>query len=215
MLNSSFFPTLAHISLKSNLIDCKSATLLRKDYGALWGWNVYLPAEVILPSHYQIVACRPGCCPAHSPTVLGSEMTRDPQKAGMFLQLQKRKKTSNKMSFKDSHPVVLNRTQPMVAECVCTGVISSCTKTNLCGYCLSLLTGHRRCGSFFLQDSVEPHGSWKGTNITRNCWKYRKSEHISFRRTKGLPFPANLVVEGQREQWVLWLDMKLHTVHFQ
>lgn len=40
-------------------------------------------------------------------------------------------------------------------------VISSCTKTDLCGYCLSLLTGHRRCGSFFLQDSVEPHGSWK------------------------------------------------------
>lgn len=131
---------------------------------------MYLPAGVILPSHYQRVACHPGCCPAHSPTGSGSDMTRDPQKAGTYL--QHIKKPSHKMSFKDSHPLVGNCTQSMVAECACTAVILSCTKTNLCGSCLSLLTGHRRCGSFFRQDSVEPHGSWKGRNVTRNCSKY-------------------------------------------
>lgn len=178
--------------------------------GAPSRWNVNLPAQVVLPSHCQIVACHQGCCPAHSPTGSGSDMTRDPPKAGTFLQnrkkiqsftfhvnimykqqcrawayhLQPRGKSGYTLltlakravlsysqlypfpvkSFKDSHPDEGTCTQSMVAECVCSRVISSHTKTNLCGYCLSLLTGHRRCGSFFLQDSVEPHGSWKRTS---------------------------------------------------
>lgn len=79
-------------------------------------------------------------------------------------------------------------------------VILGCAKTNLCGYCLSLLTGHRRCGSFFLQGSVEPHGSWKGRKITRKIVKNIEREHISLYRAKRLPFPANLVIDCQREQ---------------
>lgn len=79
----------AHIYLKSILTDCKLAVLMRKHYGALWRWNVNLPAGVILPSHCRIVACHQGCCPAHSPTGSGSDMTRDPPKAGTFLQNRK------------------------------------------------------------------------------------------------------------------------------
>lgn len=142
---------------------------MRKGYGAPWRWNGDLPAEVILPSHYQIVACHQGCCPAHSPTGSGSDVTRDPPKAGTFLQHTKTPRIRLQFSNVRAPWNVFQGPTPRWAilhtikgcRMFCVQVISSCTKTNLCGYCLSLLTGHRRCGSFFLQDSVEPHGSWK------------------------------------------------------
>lgn len=90
-------------------------------------------------------------------------MTRDPRRGGTCLQHRHEESHTKKKSnfMPNSVKIITIGYNNKKGVSVCLSVLSNSVKTNLCGLCLCLLTGRRRCGSSFLQDSVEPHGSWR------------------------------------------------------